>query len=235
MKTNQVILSIFILGFLFSNLASAQGEVREVSSFSSISLRISGTVFLEQGSRQSLRIEAKSSALEEIITEVKDRTLSIRFKNSNYFRNSFNPGKVNIYITVPEINGLSISGSGNIIAGNPIETVNLDLAISGSGDISLENLKAERVKTAISGSGDIYIKGGGLADELAVAISGSGKAQMENFTAKNVEAKISGSGNCHINANTSLKAKIAGSGSIYYKGNPQLDTSVAGSGRIKKL
>lgn len=235
MKTNQVILSIFILGFLFSNLTSAQGEVREVSSFSSISLRISGTVFLEQGSRQSLRIEAKSSALEEIITEVKDRTLSIRFKNSNYFRNSFNPGKVNIYITVPEINGLSVSGSGNIIAGNPIETVNLDLAISGSGDISLENLKAERVKTAISGSGDIYIKGGGLADELAVAISGSGKAQMENFMAKNVEAKISGSGNCHINANTSLKAKIAGSGSIYYRGNPQLDASVAGSGRIKKL
>ena len=235
MKTKQLFLSLFILGFIFSNPVFAEREEREVSSFSEISLRISGKVHLEQGNRQSVRIEAKSSTLEEIITEVKGRTLIIRFKSSNFFWRSFNPGRVDIYITVPEINALSVSGSGDIVADSKIKSRILDLAVSGSGDISLKNLDAERVKAAVSGSGDIFIGNGGTADEFEVTISGSGNVKAENFEAKNVNAKISGSGSCMLHAADYLKVRVSGSGNVSYKGNPQIDTSVVGSGRVKKL
>jgi hypothetical protein len=235
MKTKQFFLTLFLFGFIFSNTAFAEREEREVSSFSEISLRISGKVHLEQGNRQRVRVEAKPSTLEEIITEVKGRTLIIRFKSSNIFRRTFNPGRVDIYITVPEINALSVSGSGDIVADSKIKSRILDLAVSGSGDISLKNLDAERVKAAISGSGDIVISKGGVADELAATISGSGNVKAENFEAKNVDAKISGSGSCMVNAVDYLKARVAGSGNILYRGNPQIDTSVMGSGRVKKL
>jgi hypothetical protein len=235
MKTKQFLLSLFILGFFISNTAFAEREEREVPSFSEISLRISGTVHLEQGDRQSVRVEAKPSTLEEIITEVKGRTLVIRFKSTNIFWRSFNPGRVDIYITVPEINALSVSGSGDVVADSNIKSRILDLAVSGSGDISLNNLDAERVKASISGSGDILIGKGGLADELAVAISGSGNVKAEDFEAKNVEAKIAGSGSCMVRAADHLKARVSGSGNILYKGNPQIDTSVVGSGKVKKL
>lgn len=234
MKTKHFFLSIFILGFLFSNAVFAEQDEREVPSFSEISLRISGTVYLEQGTRQNLRIEAKPSTLDEIITEVKGRELIIRFKSSNYFWQSFNPGKIEIYVTVPEVNSLAVSGSGDIVAGDLIETRILDLAVSGSGDISLKDLKAERVKAAVSGSGNILIENGGVADELVLAISGSGNVKAENFEAKTVEAKISGSGSCSVHAAESLDATVAGSGSVLYSGNPQLDTSILGSGRVKK-
>jgi hypothetical protein len=235
MKTKKKFLSFFILGFLFLNTAFAGREDREVSSFSEISLRISGKVHLEQSNRQSVRIEAKSSTLEEIITEVKGRTLVIRLKNSNIFWRSFNPGRVDIYITVPEINALSVSGSGDIVADSKIKSHILDLAVSGSGDISLKNLDAGRVKAAVSGSGNILIGKGGVADELAVALSGSGNVKAENFEAKNVNAKIAGSGSCMVHAADYLKARLSGSGNVLYKGNPQIDASVAGSGRVKKL
>jgi hypothetical protein len=235
MKTKQLFLSLFILGFIFSNYALAERNEREVPSFSEISLRISGKVHLEQGDRQSVRIEAKSSTLEEIITEVKGRTLIIRFKNSNLFWRSFNPGRVDIYITVPEINALSVSGSGDIVADSKIKSRILDLAVSGSGDISLPNLDAEQVKAAVSGSGDIQIDNGGIADDFEIAISGSGNVRAENFEAKKVSAKISGSGNCRVHATENLAARVAGSGSVLYNGNPQIDSSVAGSGKIKNL
>jgi hypothetical protein len=235
MKTKQLFLSLFILGFIFSNDALAERNEREVPSFSEISLRISGKVHLEQGDRQSVRIEAKSSTLEEIITEVKGRTLIIRFKNSNLFWRSFNPGRVDIYITVPEINALSVSGSGDIVADSKIKSRILDLAVSGSGDISLTNLDAEQVKAAVSGSGDIQIDNGGIADDFEIAISGSGNVRAENFEAKKVSAKISGSGNCRVHATENLAARVAGSGSVLYNGNPQIDSSVAGSGKIKNL
>lgn len=235
MKTKHLFLSILMAGLLVSNLAFAVKEDREVPSFSEISLRISGNLYLEQGDRQSVRVVASPSTSEEIITEVKGRTLIIRFRTNNLFRQTFNPGKVEIYVTVPEINALAVSGSGDIVASDAIKSRILDLTVSGSGDILLKNLDAERVKAAVSGSGNILINEGGLADELTATISGSGNVKAENFEARAVEARISGSGNCSVNATSSLKARVAGSGSVLYKGNPQIDTSVAGSGKVKKL
>lgn len=234
MRTRFLFLSFFLLGIFFADLASAENEERELPSFSEISMRISGTLYIEQGSEQRVRVVAKPSALEDIITEVKGRNLNIRFKSNTIFRQSFSPGKVEIYITVPEVDALSLSGSGDIIAREKIQSRILDLTISGSGDIALSELDAERVNAAISGSGDILVKKGGIADELSVVISGSGNVESFGFEAKNADVKIVGSGSCNVNTNGSLKARIAGSGNVYYKGNPQIDTSVLGSGKVKK-
>ena len=50
MKTKQFFLPILLIGLLILNRAFAEDENREVPSFSEVSLRISGTVHLEQGS-----------------------------------------------------------------------------------------------------------------------------------------------------------------------------------------
>lgn len=235
MKTKSLFLSIFILSIFLVKPVFAEDEEREVPSFSEIALRIPGKIYVEQGVKQSVEVVAKSSTLKDIITEVKNRQLIIRFPNRNYFWKNFEPGKIEIYITVPEVDGLSVSGSGDIIAENEIKTRILDLAVSGSGDIVLEKLDAERVKAAISGSGDIIIEDGGVADDLSVSISGSGDVKARGFEAKDVMVRISGSGNCTVTSNGSVKARIAGSGDVYYDGNPSIDSSVAGSGSVKKL
>lgn len=235
MKKIRYFLSLVILGLLLVNPLLAENEDRNVPSFSEIALRIPGKLYLEQGTTQSVKIEAKSSTMEEIITEVKDRQLTIRFKGKNYFFKTFNPGKIEIHITVPEVDGLSVSGSGDIIAEDEISTRILDLAVSGSGNILLDNLKVDRVKTTISGSGDIVIKKGGEATDFSVAISGSGNVKAGGFDAKDVVVHIAGSGNSTVKANRSLKARVAGSGSVYYNGNPSIDSSVAGSGKVAKM
>ena len=235
MKTKIFLFSFFLITILFINPLSAEEEQREVPSFSEISLRVPAQLHLEQGNKQSIRIEAKSSTLEKIITEVRDRQLVIRFQNRDLFFNSFNPGKIDIYVTVPEVDGLAISGSGDIIAQNKISTRILDLKVSGSGDINLNDLDAERVKASISGSGDILIENGGVADDFTANISGSGSVKAKEFKANDVSVNIAGSGSCSVAAEKSLKARIAGSGNVYYNGNPNIDSSVAGSGRVKKL
>ncbi len=234
MKTRMLFFSLFILGVFLFNPASAKDDERKVPTFSEVSLKIPAILYIEQGSKQNVKITAKSSTLEEIITEVKGRTLNIKFPNTNYFRKNFEPGKIEIHISVPEIDGLSLSGSGDIIA-EEIETRILDLAVSGSGNIIIEELKTNRVSASISGSGDITIKDGGVADDLSVSISGSGDVKAAGFEAKDVVVRISGSGNSYVKSNGTIKARVAGSGNINYKGNPNIDSSVAGSGRVKKL
>lgn len=214
--------------------ALAEKDVRNVSEFSEISMRISGKLYLEQSDRQRVEIVAKSSTLEDIVTEVKDGELVIRFKNRNVFWRSFNPGKIEIYVSVPEIEGLSVSGSGDIIADNRITSRQMNMAVSGSGNIRLDDLRTDRAKASISGSGGVLIEKEGMADEFEASISGSGSVKAEKFEAKNVEVHISGSGNCSIRAIEKLKARVVGSGSVYYSGNPQVDSSVSGSGRVRK-
>jgi hypothetical protein len=221
-----------MIGYLWGNPVSAKEETRELPSFSEISLRISAKVYLEQGKNQSVRIVADSETLEQVITEVKGRTLNIRFPNNNIFKR-WDPGKIEIYISVPEVDGLNLSGSGDIIS-EKIETRILDLLISGSGNIKIEQLTSERVSAAISGSGNIKIEGSGVADELKTRITGSGNIDASGFEAKNVDAQTSGSGNSSVFSNGSIKVRIAGSGSVYYSGNPAIESSIAGSGKVKE-
>ena len=234
MKAKLLLLSLIVAGILAFNSASAEEQNRDVSSFSQISLRISGKLYLTQGEPQSVRIVAKESVLEDIITEVKGDELIIRFPNKTIFQRSFNPGKVEIYVTVPDVDGLAVSGSGDIMA-KTLEARIIDLAVSGSGNIEIDKLDSKKVKGSISGSGNIKLDDGGIAEELTVAISGSGNFDAAGFEADAVNVATSGSGNCRVTSNGEIKARIAGSGSVYYNGGASIDASVAGSGRVKKM
>jgi len=233
MKTKLATAFILFAFILTGIQVQAEEQTRKVDPFSEISLRIGAKVHLEQGAKQNLEIVAKSSTLDEIITEVKDGKLIIRFPNKDYFWKTFQPGEITIYITTPEINGLGISGSGDIIAENEIKTKILDLGVSGSGNIRLSELSAERVKSSISGSGDIVLAGKEAAQDLSVAISGSGNFKGMNFSADDVSIKVAGSGNVDIEANKNLFVRLAGSGNVTYKGRPMIDQSIAGSGKVR--
>jgi hypothetical protein len=232
MKSKILFVTILLIGFLIANPLLAKEEIRELPPFSEIALRISAKVYLEQGEKQSVRIIADAKTLEEMITEVKDRTLNIRFPSTNIFKR-WDPGKIEIYISVPEINSLNISGSGDIIS-DDIKTRMLDLLVSGSGNIEIKILSAEQVSATVSGSGNIDIEDGGIASEFKARISGSGNVDASGFEAKNVDVQTSGSGNCSIISNGSIKARISGSGNVYYSGNPAIESSIAGSGKVKE-
>lgn len=233
MKT-KLATTIVLLAFLLTGIqVQADEESRKVDPFTEISLRIGAKVHLEQGPKQNLEIVAKPSTLEEIVTEVKDGKLIIRFPNKDFFWKTFQPGEITIYITIPEINGLGISGSGDIIAEDEIKTKILDLGLSGSGNIKLSELSAERVKASISGSGNIVLAGKTAAQDLSIAISGSGNLKAMNYSSDDVSVKISGSGNVDIEANKNLFIRMAGSGNVNYKGKPMIDQSIAGSGKVR--
>ena len=149
MKTKLAAAIILFVLILAGVQVRADEQNRKVDPFTEISLRIGAKLHLEQGAKQNLEIVAKASTLDEIITEVKAGNLIIRFPNKDFFWKTFQPGEITIYITTPEINGLGISGSGDIIAENEIKTKILDLGVSGSGNIKLMELSAERVKAAL--------------------------------------------------------------------------------------
>ena len=67
---------------------------------------------------------------------------------------------IHLTIEFSEINGVALSGSGNVQSEDLIKANEFGIALSGSGELNL-NISAQHVKSAISGSGNISLENNG--------------------------------------------------------------------------
>jgi hypothetical protein len=206
-------------------------ETRDVTGFTGIALSLPAKVTIKQGSKEGLTIEADDNFLPLIETVVERGQLRIRpiEKNMNFKGRSM---KLNITVDAINIESLSVSGSGDIIA-DQLNSPKLKTSIAGSGDVNIKSLTSDSVKVSIAGSGDLNL--GGTANELEGSIAGSGTVKADRLKAKSVVLKIAGSGDATVWATDTMKLSIAGSGDVKYWGDAKVSQSVAGSGSIKRL
>jgi len=225
--------AFLLTAFLVTSMAAGQStekETRDVKGFTKISYGISGNLSIKIGSEFSVVLEGEKDDLREVITDVSDGKLRIRQDN---WRFNFN-GKVNAYVTLPQLTGLSVSGSGRAEVLDPIKDADdLSLSVSGSGKLLTAGVVVDELDCDISGSGNIIIGGTGNADRGDISISGSGGYSSEDFEIDHLEISISGSGNCLCKVGDSLQASISGSGNVTYIGDPKVDARVSGSGHVR--
>jgi hypothetical protein len=213
----------------FAKGGSAEKETRDLKGFDRINFGIAGDLYINIGPEFKVVIEADRSFLDEIKTEVTGSKLVIKHEN---WHPHFNE-RATIYITMPEIEGLGVSGSGKAELMDPVKSQNLDLSVSGSGKILSGDLTVTDLKVAISGSGDVIINGSGEASNADISISGSGSYSGESLKLADADFRISGSGGCKCYVTDKLKASVSGSGNITYSGNPRIDARVSGSGHVR--
>jgi hypothetical protein len=209
-------------------------ETRDLRNFNKISFGVAGNLYIKMGPEFRVEIEGSRRALEETITDVSSGRLVIKRENwRNFFNN--NDDRVTINITMPEIEGLTVSGSGKAQVMDDIRADRLDLSVSGSGKILTSDLEADELVCGISGSGDIVLGSGGSVDEGKITISGSGSFSGASVEVDHLSVNVSGSGNCVCRVGDSLNAQISGSGSVSYKGDPKVNARVSGSGHVHSI
>lgn len=234
MKKIRIVFSILFF-VVTAQMLSAQKTVKyDLPAFTEISLKNDAKLILKQDSVQSVIVKAKDETISKMIVEVSNRKLIIRYPSDAWFNSKWTPGDVVITITAPQIDGLSQSGSGSIVAEQQITSRILDLFVGGSGSIKLSNLKAEKIAATLSGSGQLLLAGAGTVSEFRMTVSGSGGVRASGLKTKNVNVLISGSGSCAVHATENLTCKIAGSGNVTYIGNPAIEQTIVGSGTVKE-
>ncbi len=209
---------------------NANQETRNVKGFTKISFGIAGNLEIKIGQEFSVVLAGDKDDLKEIVTELSGEKLIIKQEN---WRFNFD-NKVSVYITLPNLTGLSVSGSGKAEILDPINDAdNLSLSVSGSGKLITSAVVTDNLSCNISGSGDIIIGSGGNADKGDISISGSGSYTGESFEIDHLDISVSGSGNCLCKVGDSLNARISGSGNVTYIGDPKIDAKVSGSGHVR--
>ncbi len=206
-------------------------ETRQVSDFNRIELEGSGDVLLTQGTDEGLKVEAEDNLMSYLRTEVRGHTLYLGFRDTLDDGIIVPTRPVRYYVNLKTLEGLKISGSGNITA-DELQAGQLALDVTGSGDIVIDSLTAQTVESSISGSGKVEL-GQGTAPKLSVDIDGSGDYQGEELAGQTVTVQVSGSGNAIVRAEETLEAHITGSGDIHYYGTPRVTESVTGSGSVR--
>lgn len=193
--------------------------------FKGVRLETSACVYITQGSEFEVIVKGQKNIIDELERDVKDDRWDIEFDDCVRDHED-----LIIYITMPEIDYLAISGSGKIYGENTFDVENLDLNISGSGDMDIAVDNANDMESKISGSGKITLEGN--TEKAILKISGSGDYRAFDLQTNKTYVDISGSGDAEVWVLDFLEIDISGSGDVYYKGSPDLDIDISGSGRV---
>ncbi|MEM1215474.1 MAG: head GIN domain-containing protein [Bacteroidota bacterium] len=199
-------------------------ETLNLAEFNSIALHMSARVELTQGEVQEVIFEGREDILDRLELNVRNGVWDIDYDGC--LRDVDSP---TLFITVPELEDVRVTGSGEIYSTNTFLVPEIDLSITGAGRIDMA-VEVSELDADISGSGEIFVEGSTL--ELDVRISGSGDFRGFDCPTLTSDLRISGSGRIRTYTENELDALISGSGDILFKGNPELFVSISGSGEV---
>ncbi|SFM63213.1 head GIN domain-containing protein [Variovorax sp. OV329] len=209
--------------------AQAATETRHVADFDEVVFALAGEVSIEQGSRETLTVEAEPAVLRKITTEIRDRRLFIGMA----------PGRIEtqepirMKLGVQNLRAFESRTAGVIRIG-ALRCDTLALVLAGGGAMRLDRLdNARSLDVRISGAGDIAVAGGKVAVQQ-LAITGSGNYVAPGLASERAEVAIDGSGDVQLAASTALAVRIGGVGHVRYRGDPSVTRSIRGIGSVEK-
>ena len=208
-------------------------EVREVGHFRAVASGLPANVYYVQADKQEVRVESTEALAPKVLTTVEDEILTLKLEPGRY------PKLIlRVVVSSPDIEKLSVSGSGNLIQEGPMHASgSLALMVSGSGDIRTGEIKSRDFTVQCSGSGSICV--GELAcDDFDGKVRGSGSLNMGSLSCDEFEVSVGGSGDIFINGLTTKESavvRVSGSGNVRLKEvsvQGDMDLKTGGSGDI---
>ena len=196
-------------------------QIIPVSGFSKLSVSVQSRVNYSIGPDYRVEVMAQQNIIDILRFEKSGEELTIKLKPGVWIKKN---EEIIVNITAPDLKAVNLSGSGNVLVSGPLTGSHLDLKVSGSGNLEVQQAT---ITDQLSGNGST------LNENLKV--SGSGNIQLTGVQASKAITDISGSGNIKVKVSQTLDAHISGSGSVYYLGSPVVTSHVSGSGNVRAL
>ena len=204
----------------------------QVGGFDQIEVAGPYDVTVRTGSGPTVSARGPEKMLEHMVVEVKDGKLVIHAeRNKSWFHSGWNfHGKVELAVTVPQLRGATIAGSGDIKV-DQVKGDRFEGTVAGSGGIDVASLQVQQLKLSIAGSGGVKA-GSGTAQNANYDIAGSGDIDAGGVQAQALKVSIAGSGGVKGNAKGTADVSIMGSGDVNVVGGAKCNMSKAGSGDV---
>ena len=247
MKTKAILLMVFFLGWVTTGWAAdhVKGDGKLTSKKISVAdyneIKVDGVIdfnYEQSDDPSTVEVTVDQNLHPYVNIEVKDRVLTIAFKgakvdhftkfivktNSKWLAAAKVSGNANFMVNSP------LTGDETVIKANAnslvqlketVKVGKLDLNVSGSANMVVNHLEADKIECDIDGSGSITISSGDIhAFGLAVPL---------------LSCKVTGNGLAEVHATDNLKANVIGKGNIRYKGPTAVQQRIIGKGTVEEV
>ena len=181
-------------------------QKRDLPPFTSISTEGAFDIRVVCQKDRSLEIEADDNILPLIRTEVSNNVLRIR-NSGNYSTKD----DVQVRITVPDLEGLTVSGAGTV---------------------DIKNVDNDQFEVDLNGAPTIEVSG--ETENLKLKANGAGKIDSHKLRATNVSVTSNGVSRVDVYAGEKLDVKISGPSHVTYDGEPTINKTINGPGSLEK-
>jgi DUF4097 and DUF4098 domain-containing protein YvlB len=203
----------------------------QVGNFQEIEVAGPYDVTVRTGANPSVAAEGGQKLLDRTVVVVQGDKLVIHPEEKHsWFNFGSHNGKASFTVTVPQLSGAAIAGSGDIHI-DQIKGASFNGQIAGSGGLRVEDIEVGKLKLQIGGAGTAKAIAG-KAQVADYAIGGSGDIQAGSVEAQQAKIAIAGSGSVKARATATADVSIMGSGDVDVSGGAKCSVSKTGSGDV---
>lgn len=225
------LLPALLLMLLFHSTAASAAERRySVSDFERIRVIGASRVIVDAGRATTVRATGDREAIEGLLVEVIDRTLTIQPIGGAVATLPSRPVKpATINITAPLIRSARLNGAGAITLA-VLRGLQAEVSLSGSGQISVAQVMTDNLTAALSGSGTLTLAGKAL--KVDANIKGAGNVAASRLDATDLKLTIASSGTSAFSARRTAAVTSTGSGTATIVGAPSCTVQTIGVGAV---
>jgi hypothetical protein len=205
----------------------------QVGNFQQIEVAGPYDVEVRTGSNPGVSARGSEKLLEHTEVVVQGDKLLIRpERQGGWFHFGWSSrGNVHFTVTVPQLSGATIAGSGDIHV-DRVTGARFEGTVAGSGGINVAALDVQSLKLSIAGSGGVRA-GAGKAQSAEYEIAGSGDVDAGAIQTQQLKVSIAGSGGVHAHSSGTANVSIMGSGDVDVTGGAKCSVSKQGSGDVR--
>lgn len=181
-------------------------QKRQIAPFTSIDTEGAFNIIVTLQKDVSLEVEGDDNILNYVTAEVSNNVL--RLSNSKSY--SVNE-PVKFKISVPNLEGLSVSGA---------------------GEIEINGMKNDKFEIDSSGAPTITVSG--TTKMLDIDTNGAGKIDTHNLRASRGVVESKGVSKVEVDVEDQLDVTVSGPSSVIYKGDPVVNKTVNGPGKVER-
>ncbi len=190
--------------------------------FTKIKVSTGLDVYISQGNKLSVTVEADENLHDIIKTEVDGIQLRI-YSDKSIWRAK----KVRINVTVNDLEELKATSGSDVYSDGVLKVNNIILATTSGSDMKVE-VNANSVDASSTSGSDLKVMGE-TNDFYGSSTSGS-NINAYSLQSKNATVKVSSGADLRVYATESLTARASSGGDIRYKGNPKKASKKSSSG-----
>lgn len=204
-------------------------EDRSISEFSELSVQGVFNLYLSQGNKESMRIEADEETMGKIITRNVGDKLTIELEEGIEL---FDREEINIYLTITDLESFEFEGVGNIKTEEVLKLKDLELRGDGVGNTMLE-LEADRIDAEFNLVGNVTLSG--KVETIDLNNNGLGNVDASDLKAQFMTLNSNGIGNVEVYSEKEISITANGIGKVTYDGNAEVkNLNRSGIGKVEK-